>query len=166
MKNTHILNFKKTKYVFSISVILTLILVLIIITETKPNQSVAEFKTILSFLMPGILAMLSIYVSGMAIMIGTLRADFIKKLSGENKENVKTVISTFSYASKTAAVLFLTMFSTYLLLSINYSLGLWNFIIITSICSIVIIYTLLFLIQFTVYLVSIIIKIYEISLLN
>ncbi|ANU16309.1 hypothetical protein BBI11_04220 [Planococcus maritimus] len=166
MNKKHILNYEKTWYIFIFSVFITFFLVQIVVTEAEPNESVDIFKSILSFLMPGILAMLSIYVSGMAIMIGTLRIEFIKNFSEANKKNLRSVINTFSYASKTAAVLFSMMLVGYLLLSINLPLGLPTYIIIVSLYGFILIYTLLFLIQFTVYLVGMIIRVYEISLID
>lgn len=166
MNKSHLFNFKKTRFILLLSLFITYILIQIVITESEPNKSILEFKTTLSFLMPGILAMLSIYVSGIAIMIGTLRMDLVKGFSKKYKEKLKTVINTFSYASKTAATLFIMMLVVYLLLSINYTFGNCIFIILTAVFGFILVYTLLFLIQFTVYLVGMIIRVYEISLID
>lgn len=164
MNNIHILNVKKTWFILILTFVITYILAEIIINEPTLNESVVEFKTILSFLIPGVLAMLTIYVSGIAIMVGTLRMELIKESSDEYKRNLKKVIGTFKYASKTSAILFVMMTITYLMLSVNYSIGIELYLRITIALGFTLVYILLFLVQFTVYLVGMLIRIFEMNL--
>lgn len=159
MKN-HIFNFKKTYLALILSFVFTSI-IFISILSSDIFTVLQELKILISILMPGVLAMLAIYLSGLAILIGTLRIELVREFGDKVKQNLNNILHTFYYASKVAGVLFTLLLLTYLLLGISFYINDQVLIFITIIYSFMLIYILFFLIQFTIYLINIILRIYK-----